>query len=442
MSTQRIPILKGSLDDDPHLSFLRQRKTLTVMFIGIICLVWFAFSRNEDAPPQDNLKFGVIAGSLCFICFCVAQLKDGVFIRPHPAFWRAVTACGLLYLCGLVFLLFQSASEARNWLRNIDPRLGVPLPERSYAEDCRLYTPEAPVELLGYPLPFKNIIAALDDRFVWAHFIGWWGKTILFRDVYICWLSSVLFEIMELSLQHMLPNFAECWWDHIILDVFGANLIGIILGGFTLRYFEMKSYDWTDSGWPDRPLARKDALHKFLFWFSPRVDELHWDWLDSWSRFAGTIMLLVLNQGSELTAFFLKFILWVPAEHNLNIVRLLIWWAIAAPATRELYLYCTDDRVKKIGHNLWLVIAILTVETLLCVKFGHAMFEDAHPPPLLKTSWLIVIAAVGSFCLYKLNHNIKRRQYSTSTSSNKKKNTNCGNNDTTTTAAAPHPKSE
>ena len=410
-TTRGVPILRGSLDDDPHLSFLKNRKTISILVAGIVLLVAFAFTRNEGASSQENLRLGVIAASVTFLSFCIAQLKDGVFVRPHPAFWRAVTASGLLYLCGLVFLLFQSQHDARQLLRNLDPELGVELPERSYAEDCRLYTPEEPVELFGYPLPFKNIIAALDDRFVWAHFIGWWGKTLLFRDVYICWLSSILFEIMELSLQHMLPNFAECWWDHIILDVFGANLIGIILGGFTLRFFEMRSYDWTDSGWHSRDgVEQHGAVHKFLFWFTPRLDELHWDWLDSWNRFTGMLLLLILNQGSDLTAFFLKFILWVPAEHSLNIVRLLLWWAVAAPATRELYLYCTDPNVRKMGHNLWLVVAMLTVEILVCIKFGHAMFEDAVPPPLLKTSWLVAIAVIGSICLYKLNHNRNRAQ--------------------------------
>jgi Phosphatidyl serine synthase len=34
---------------------------------------------------------------------------------------------------------------------------------------------------------------------------------------------SILFEVMEYSLEHQLPNFAECWWDHWILDVFTSN---------------------------------------------------------------------------------------------------------------------------------------------------------------------------------------------------------------------------
>lgn len=417
---RNVPVLKGSLDNDPHLQFLKNPHATSILVIGIGFLVYCAFFsppgflRQPSATPEattiENYRAGVLAGCICFLLFCMAQLKDGVFIRPHPAVWRVVTGCGVLYLCGLVFLLFQNADDARNFLKNLDPALGVPLPERSYAEDCRVYTPEEPIELFGYPLPFKNIIAALDDRFVWAHFIGWWGKTVLFRDVYICWASSILFEILELSLQHMLPNFAECWWDHIILDVFGANFIGIVLGGLTIKYFEMSTYDWTDSGWHNRKNPPKNILARGLSWFTPRFDELHWDWIDSWKRFAGVLMLFVLTQGSELTAFFLKFILWVPAEHDLNIVRLLLWWLMAAPATRELYLFSSEPNVKKIGHTLWLVIAALAVEIMICVKFGSNMFADVQPPPFLQTAWLVCIAILGGFCLVKMKQNMERRK--------------------------------
>jgi phosphatidylserine synthase 2 len=34
------------------------------------------------------------------------QFRDGPFIHPHPAFWRAVLGVNLLYELALVFLLF------------------------------------------------------------------------------------------------------------------------------------------------------------------------------------------------------------------------------------------------------------------------------------------------------------------------------------------------
>lgn len=64
------------------------------------------------------------------------QFRDGPFIRPHPAFWRMILGINLLYELALVFLLFEDLDSARSLITLIDPKLGVPLPEKSYAEDC------------------------------------------------------------------------------------------------------------------------------------------------------------------------------------------------------------------------------------------------------------------------------------------------------------------
>ena len=57
------------------------------------------------------------------------------------------------------------------------------------------------------------------DGFVANHFIGWWLKTMVLRDYWICMIMSFLFELLEFSLQHQLPNFSECWWDHVSASV-------------------------------------------------------------------------------------------------------------------------------------------------------------------------------------------------------------------------------
>lgn len=40
-------------------------------------------------------------------------------------------------------------------------------------------------------------------------------QTLILRDYWLCIVLSVLFEISEYTLQHQLPNFNECWWDHV-----------------------------------------------------------------------------------------------------------------------------------------------------------------------------------------------------------------------------------
>ncbi|PHJ19019.1 phosphatidyl serine synthase, partial [Cystoisospora suis] len=59
---------------------------------------------------------------------------------------------------------------------------------------------------------------------------------------------------MEISLRHILPNFWECWWDHLILDIFGCNFLGLYLGLCLCRYFQMKEYCWHKCGESMAPL--------------------------------------------------------------------------------------------------------------------------------------------------------------------------------------------
>jgi len=79
---------------------------------------------------------GVYAVIVSFLMFSMIQFRDGPFIRPHPAFWRMILGVNLLYQLALVFLLFEDLDSARSMMKYLDPNLGVPLPEKSYAEDC------------------------------------------------------------------------------------------------------------------------------------------------------------------------------------------------------------------------------------------------------------------------------------------------------------------
>jgi phosphatidylserine synthase 2 len=36
---------------------------------------------------------------------------------------------------------------------------------------------------------------------------------------------SVGFEILEYSLEHQLPNFSECWWDHVSFNKYFINIL-------------------------------------------------------------------------------------------------------------------------------------------------------------------------------------------------------------------------
>lgn len=74
-----------------------------------------------------------------------------------------------------------------------------------------------------------NIWDNLDHYFL-THCVNWFMVSLLLRDAWILNVWSVWDEILELSWQHILPHFRECWWDHIILDVTLSNTTFLFLG--------------------------------------------------------------------------------------------------------------------------------------------------------------------------------------------------------------------
>ncbi|ELP86906.1 phosphatidylserine synthase, putative, partial [Entamoeba invadens IP1] len=306
---------------------------------------------------------------------------------------------GLCYLLIISFLLFQDIDVVRQWLKNLDPSLGKPLPEREYAVDCRLYTPELPCKWNN----FKNV---LFDEFVFFHFIGWWARAMVCRDVGLTWFNSILFEFMELTFQHILPNFQECWWDHIILDVFGCNWIGIWLASKTLRYFELKEYNF--SGVSEMKNA-KGKVYRVIGQFTPKSwTRFHWGMFTHWKRFIYVSILILFFQLLDLNSFFLKAELWLKPSHYLNYLRVAIL-ALQAPLVfRQCYQYIIDKNTKDIGSGTWILGLTLLLESVLCFKWGYPMYKDIPTPPLVKWGWIIAISSVviGAtvFFIYKEHH--------------------------------------
>ncbi|KAL6065532.1 CDP-diacylglycerol--serine O-phosphatidyltransferase [Balamuthia mandrillaris] len=386
---------KKLMEDDPSLNWFQKPHTITMLVVGGIVLIYGAFTRDSTGESVDNVKTGLVAAALAFLVFCMLYLHDGPFKRPHPAVWRVVTGLGVLYQMSLVYLLFQTKEDVRLFLKHFDPKLGVPLPERSYAVNCDVYTPNDPVS------SFRNVWDTVNDEFVLAHVIGWFGKTLLIRDAYVCVFISVLFEVWELTLEHQLHNFAECWWDHIILDILICNNLGIIAGLLTCRYLlKMKEYNWTGL-WASK---KGKLVRNFL---PEKFEEYHWEVLSNWRRCVSVLLLCLAISITELNAFYLKFILWVPPPHPLNIARLLLWLALAFPALREYYQFVSDPKCYKMGSMSWLCVCLFSTEALLCVKFGWDMFPKSVPPEVF-WPWVFFLVASGTFGIIYFSRKGKR----------------------------------
>lgn len=77
----------------------------------------------------------------------------------------------------------------------------------------------------------------------------------------------MIFELIEYSLRNVLNNFKECWWDHVLVDVFGCNLLGIILGFLVIDKFKLERYKWSFRNAP----LQTGTLHQIKHFLT------HWD---------------------------------------------------------------------------------------------------------------------------------------------------------------------
>ncbi|XP_023541085.1 CDP-diacylglycerol--serine O-phosphatidyltransferase 1-like isoform X2 [Cucurbita pepo subsp. pepo] len=345
---------------------------------------WVSGALDPECTASSDLVTSVTRGVWAmiavFLAYCLLQAPSTILIRPHPAIWRLVHGLAVIYLVALTFLLFQKRDDAREFMKFLHPDLGLELPERSYGTDCRIFVPENPTNR------FKNVYATLFDEFVAAHIIGWWGKAILIRNQPLLWVLSIGFELMELTFRHMLPNFNECWWDSIILDILICNWFGIWAGMRTVRYFDGKTYNWV--GLSRQPnIIGKSYLQvkRSLGQFTPaQWDKDEWHPLLGPWRFIQILALCIVFLTVELNTFFLKYCLWIPPRNPVIVYRLVLWWLIAIPTIREYNVYLQDRTlVKKIGAFCWLSLAICVVELLICVKFGHGLYPKPMP------SWLV-----------------------------------------------------
>ncbi|XP_004851784.1 phosphatidylserine synthase 2 isoform X1 [Heterocephalus glaber] len=347
--------------DDGTNTFFWRAHTLTVLFI-LTCALGYVTLLEET--PQDtayNTKRGIVASILVFLCFGVTQAKDGPFSRPHPAYWRFWLCVSVVYELFLIFILFQTVHDGRQFLKYVDARLGTPLPERDYGGNCLIYDPDNKTD------PFHNIWDKLDG-FVPAHFIGWYLKTLMIRDWWMCMIISVMFEFLEYSLEHQLPNFSECWWDHWLMDVLVCNGLGIYCGMKTLEWLSLKTYKW--QGLWNIP-TYKGKMKRIAFQFTP-YSWVRFEWkpassLRRWLAVCGIILVFLL---AELNTFYLKFVLWMPPEHYLVLLRLVFFVNVGGVAMREIYDFMDDLKPhKKLGQQAWLVAAITVTELLIVVKY-------------------------------------------------------------------------
>ncbi|MEJ1288356.1 phosphatidylserine synthase 1 [Cricetulus griseus] len=283
-------------------------------------------AERDDSVPEDNIWRGILSVIFFFLIISVLAFPNGPFTRPHPALWRMVFGLSVLYFLFLVFLLFLNFEQVKSLMYWLDPNLRYATREADimeYAVNCHVIT-------------WERIVSHF-DIFAFGHFWGWAMKALLIRSYGLCWTISITWELTELFFMHLLPNFAECWWDQVILDILLCNGGGIWLGMVVCRFLEMRTYHWAS------------------------FKDIH--------TTTGKIKRAVLQ--------------FTPAS-----------WTYV----RQYYAYLTDTQCKRVGTQCWVFGVIGFLEAIVCIKFGQDLFSKTQI--LYVVFWLLCVAFTTFLCLY------------------------------------------
>lgn len=103
---------------------------------------------------------------------------------------------------------------------------------------------------------------------------------------------------------------------------------------------------------------------------------------------------------SEVNAFFLKYLLWVPPESELNVYRLVLWVFLSGPAVNEIYLWVNLEEEllrpeNRIGAFAWLLAAAVFLETAVVAKFGLQLLTSPWPS-IVVACWT---SGTAAFCV-------------------------------------------
>eukprot|EP00357_Protocruzia_adherens_P012426 CAMPEP_0115017546 /NCGR_PEP_ID=MMETSP0216-20121206/28196_1 /TAXON_ID=223996 /ORGANISM="Protocruzia adherens, Strain Boccale" /LENGTH=442 /DNA_ID=CAMNT_0002388413 /DNA_START=33 /DNA_END=1361 /DNA_ORIENTATION=- len=370
--------------EDEYPSFMARTHRYAILALTLAVLILANEKYSVPYGPDSfrrNSIIGLYSAAIVFIIYAALFLRDGLFQRPHVVIWRFIQGLALVYLMFLTYFCFMNVEDARKFFKVWDETLGEELPEKDYASDC---------------WDWEVFVGSL-DYYLGAHFIGWFIKMLLIRDWKLCMFMSIFFETMELTFKTWLENFSECWWDSLILDFAGCNALGIYLGYRLCKLFDMKKYRWVIK--KDKNAHACGNLEKVAGQFKP-VSWLNYNWLlfSSTKRFVAVLWYVIIVNGVDLSNFFLKYVLYLPGNHDILLFRVLLWAAMSAAATREFYEYLSNDQVKTPGASIWLAHLMLGIEWFMVAKFSKGFYTRPLPDYILNIWFsvgILILVTIG-----------------------------------------------
>lgn len=248
------------------------------------------------------------------------------------------------------------------------------------------------------------------DIFIVAHFIGWFFRAIILRNNLLVWTMSLLFEVYELTFRHWLPNFYECWWDHLLLDVFGCNMLGIFLGNWVMGRLGVEKFHWFFA--PTEESERLPYLRRF--WYSltevrPYVERLQWHFLASVKNYLIVLWIILLTSLGDLSNFFNKKMLGIPPNHWLLAIRIWIVAFFSILATSDFYRYSRQpEGQRQASLSMYVSHWILIAEAVLFWRNFEGRYFEEKTPTHVVAFWTAMAAVLFGFGVYAFLNSRKK----------------------------------
>ena len=77
--------------------------------------------------------------------------------------------------------------------------------------------------------------------------------------------------------------------------------------------------------------------------------------------------------------FFMKFVLYVPAEHDMLKCRVALWGLASIAIAKEWYEFISNDYCHRLGAFAWLAFYTAGVEVLVVVRSSAGLFTEPFP---------------------------------------------------------------
>lgn len=258
-------------------------------------------------------------------------------------------------------------------------------------------------------ITFENVWSNFDHYYL-CHLLGWFVLGFMIRDRFLLHSWGLMDEIVELSWQHILPHFRECWWDHVFIDVLFSNTVGIELSLFVIRITGMNMFDW---------LGTKD-----------KKSWRDWDVFNCHRHFGFLMSFYIWVVGRFIGMFFFMNAMLLPPYHRISIIRVVTWAFFSFLPFREIYedihTWNTPERkTQRVeGNYRWLGSAVIGLECLTSYKFRLGtgnMNEGVETPLYIIIPWVVGLSTMSAFYLYlrfKKDRTKKFRELTTSASDN------------------------